>query len=143
MKAAVFVALFVAAISAVAVPNVLEYINRENGKHTAADMRTIATAWEARATDFNTYAVGPPGPVASEDLRRVLEPTYVRQMPQFDGWGRSFVFWTSGQEYSLRSAGADGKLDPHAARGATTNFDCDLIYSNGEFVSYPLASCQE
>jgi hypothetical protein len=41
----------------VAVPNLWRAKQRSAQKRTMADMRTIATAWEARATDTNTYAV--------------------------------------------------------------------------------------
>ena|SRR5689334_6660982 len=139
------VAAMVTGLASIAIPNIRTSMQRSDQKRTMADMRAIATAWEARATDRNSYLVGRPGNVAYADLRRVLEPTYVKRLPQYDGWGRAFVFSTGadGGEYAVRSVGSDGKLDPHTAPGATTDFDCDIIYSNGTFVSYPEASCQE
>src|SRR5437660_12266334 len=38
-------------LAAIAIPNLLTAMQRSKQKRTMADMRTIATAWEARATD--------------------------------------------------------------------------------------------
>jgi type II secretory pathway pseudopilin PulG len=46
-----FLALAVAGLMAVAVPNLLTARSRSRQKHTMADMRTLASAFEARATD--------------------------------------------------------------------------------------------
>src|ERR1700757_3137885 len=42
-------------LAAIAIPNLLTAMARSKQKRTMADMRTIATAWEARATDVNRY----------------------------------------------------------------------------------------
>ena len=42
-------------LAAIAIPNLLTAMQRSKQKRTMADMRTIATAWEARATDINRY----------------------------------------------------------------------------------------
>ena len=43
-------------LAAIAIPNLLTAMQRSKQKRTMADIRTIATAWEARATDVNTYS---------------------------------------------------------------------------------------
>ncbi|HEX9163033.1 MAG TPA: prepilin-type N-terminal cleavage/methylation domain-containing protein, partial [Thermoanaerobaculia bacterium] len=42
-------------LAAIAIPNLLTAMQRAKQKRSMADMRTIATAWEARATDTNKY----------------------------------------------------------------------------------------
>ena len=42
-------------LAAIAIPNLLTAMQRAKQKRSMADMRTIATAWEARATDMNRY----------------------------------------------------------------------------------------
>src|SRR5881394_65381 len=42
-------------LAAIAIPNLLTAMQRSKQKRTMADMRTMATAWEARATDVNRY----------------------------------------------------------------------------------------
>jgi len=106
-----------------------------------ADIRTIATAWEARATDVNTYSIGHKQQVSTNELARVLEPKYVRTLPRKDGWGNAFQFTIGdqGQTYVIRSFGSDGKPDRvlNLASGVTKTFADDIVYANGSFVRYP------
>ena len=142
-------------LAAIAIPNLLTAMQRSKQKRTMADLRTIATAWEARATDVNRYnAAGTsvflpaPGSVGLSTLTTYLAPTYVKTFPQKDGWGNNWSFgvsvpWgssTAAQTYAIFSGGKDGTLTVTAAGQAqvrsTTNFDCDIIYSNGSFIQY-------
>jgi Bacterial type II secretion system protein G. len=119
-------------------------------KRTMADMRTIATAWEARATDVNKYnAAGQQfvelGYDATPQLDTMISPTYIKRTPLNDGWGNPFDVRVDApvggtqpaQTYSIRSKGKDGIKEKSPAGGATRNFDCDIIYSNGAFQQYP------
>jgi hypothetical protein len=142
MKYVIATLLALGSCVAVAVPCLLTAMQRSSQKRTVADMRTIATAWEALATDRKSYLAGRPGNVSYEELRQRLEPTYIKHLPALDGWGSRFLLATNGQSYSIRSMGRDRVLDPHAAPGATTDFDCDIIYADGAFVSYPEGVCQ-
>jgi type II secretion system protein G len=135
-------------LAAIAIPNLLTAMQRSKQKRTMADMRTIATAWEARATDINRYnAAGytlPAGSVTIANLTTFLAPTYVKTFPQRDGWGNDWAFsadqaWagtTAAQVYAIVSYAKDGAASAYPA-GATTNFDCDIVYSNGTFIQYP------
>jgi general secretion pathway protein G len=131
------VAIVAAAVLAVAVPNFVQSQQRSRQKRTMADMRTIATAWEARAVDHKVYGNGH---IPAARLAQALQPTYIRTMPQRDGWGNEFDFRANdaSQSYSIRSFGSDGKPDGGAA-GAfeVRRFDLDLIFGNGTFVQYP------
>ena len=139
-------------LAAIAIPNLLTAMQRSKQKRTMADMRTIATAWEARATDVNRYnAAGftmPSGAVTIQNLTDYLAPTYVKTFPQKDGWGTNWFFATDivwgdtkpAQVYAIVSYGKNSTSDGlvnGTAGGATTNFDCDIIYSHGTFVQYP------
>ena len=137
-------------LAAIAIPNLLTAMQRSKQKRTMADMRSIATAWEARATDTNRYnAAGalsslPTNTIGTSALSGMLAPTYIKQLPNADGWGNNWVFAmdqpttasTAAQVYMIRSYGKDNKADG-APGGATTLFDADLIYSNGTFLQYP------
>ena len=143
-------------LAAIAIPNLLTAMQRSKQKRTMADMRTIATAWEARATDINrynaagatcTYPAG--GSVTTATLGKYLAPTYIKSFPQKDGWGNNWSFGCSiafgvpsttlaAQSYSIISYGKDGKAQTGTpSQSATTNFDCDIVYSNGTFCQYP------
>ena len=136
-------------LAAIAIPNLLTAMQRSKQKRTMADMRTIATAWEARATDVNRYnAAGvtvPTSGVAIDDLNTFLAPTYVKTFPTKDGWGtawglgadQSWGATAPAQVYAIISYGKDSAAQSGYSGGATTNFDCDIIYSNGTFIQYP------
>jgi type II secretion system protein G len=137
-------------LAAIAIPNLLTALQRSRQKRTMADMRTISTAWEARATDTNCYnaagaATGFPTIVINiTDLQKHLTPTYVKTFPGKDGWGNDYHMfadqgWANGtaaQQYGVQSYGKDGKADPGLI-GATTSFDCDILFTNGSFLEYP------
>jgi type II secretion system protein G len=136
-------------LAAIAIPNLLTAMHRSRQKRTMADMRNIATAWEARATDTNDYsAAGLSWPATGQTvgafgLQGKLEPTYIKKMPTVDGWGHELYAGTadSGQSYALRSQGKDGTDDAAGAGSngpvTTTDFDCDIIFCDGNFCMYP------
>jgi type II secretion system protein G len=143
-------------LAAIAIPNLLTAMQRAKQKRTMADMRTIATAWEARATDVNKYnaagaaaaaaAFVPSNVVPNASMDTMLSPTYIKSLPKNDGWGVPWVYTTdaaaattAAQQYAVTSYGRDGKTDGTApsAVTSTTNFDCDIIYSQGGFIQYP------
>ncbi len=133
-------------LAAIAIPNLLTAMQRSRQKRTMADMRTIATAWEARATDVNQYsAAGISFPAATAPitaLSTLLSPTYVKQLPVYDGWSSVFLQGSTTSSYAVKSIGADktdntASLTSAASAITTGNFDCDIIYSDGTFVQYP------
>jgi len=137
------VVAIIAIIAALAAVNYIRAIDRARQKRTMNDMRSIAAAWEARAGDTHSYiAAGfafPSTPMTYDDLEHALTPTYTRAIPRTDGWSRDYEFGVTGEtNYALRSAGKDGVFEtgPYV-EGGTSNVDCDIIYSNGAFITYP------
>ena len=139
-------------LAAIAIPNLLTAMQRSKQKRTMADMRAIATAWEARATDQNTYGAAgttftfPATAVSGPALVGLLTPTYIKALPQNDGWSRPYGFGldkavgaaNAAQQYGIRSQGKDGAFSTGAYTvGPTSLFDCDIVYSNGSFIVYP------
>src|SRR5476651_2217805 len=84
-------------LAAIAIPNLLTAMQRSKQKRTMADMRSLATAWEARATDVNKYnAAAIPDQavqITTANLTAGLTPTYIKVLPAKDGWG--VPYWTS------------------------------------------------
>ena len=137
-------------LAAIAIPNLLTAMQRSKQKRTMADMRSIATAWEARATDTNRYnAAGvtvPGSTIASNALAGILAPTYIKSLPLKDGWGNAWTFaadkglsdTSAAQVYMIISKGKDNAADAAGdPPGPTSNFNCDIVYSNGAFICYP------
>lgn len=134
-------------LAAIAIPNLLTALQRSRQKRSMADMRSIATAWEARATDTNSYnAAGAPITWPALDngvtvIQTMLEPTYIRKFPHLDGWGTEFRVGYDQRNYAISSYGANEKADltgtSVAAPTATGRFDCDILFANGNFIVYP------
>jgi len=141
----------IAILAAIAVPNLLTAINRARQKRTMADMRDISTAWESRATDVARYnaagIVGISVPLTISDLSLMLTPTYMKVVPTRDGWSRPFACFMDqpangggsqqATQYAIVSAGRDGSFSSTTYTGAFSSFDCDIIFANGAFISYP------
>ena len=150
--------LIIAILAAIAIWNYYLGIQKARQKRTMTDIRTLATAWEARAVDTRGYnaaaataGIWPTVPLTNDQVRDMLEPTYIKVMPQRDGWDRYFDYAVENPiggdlavNYGVRSAGKDGVFDKDYPRsGPTTNFDCDIVYMNGTFVCYPEGTQQQ
>jgi prepilin-type N-terminal cleavage/methylation domain-containing protein len=144
-------------LSAIALANYWNSLNRTRQKRTMADLRTIAIAWEARATDFGSYSAAgftfPTNAYTPAEMSVLLSPTYLRAFPVRDAWHHALDFGanqTLGSSvastlYAVRSRGRDNAFDTGGAYpvGPTTRFDCDIIFSNGNFVVYPEGLIEE
>ena len=135
-------------LAAIAIPNLLTALQRSRQKRSMADMRSVATAWESRATDTNSYTAAGAlltWPAPSQDvtvIESLLTPTYTRKFTRYDAWGSAFQVGFTPRTYSIESIGADQKDDgdgtiSSATPIVTNHFDCDMVFSNGNFVVYP------
>ena len=132
--------MMVGIVAAIAIPNLLNAIDRGKQKRTMADLRSIGTAIESYSIDNNRYPKTDHWQ-SVEVLTEHLQPVYIRTLPTVDGWGRLFRVWSDGESYVLVSAGKDGELDQDwiepEQRGATTSFNSDIVFSDGQFVTWP------
>ncbi len=139
-------------IVAIAIPNLLNAIQRAKQKRTMGDMRSAGTAAEAYAVDFNHYPAaagytlpsgltiptGTFGAVGS-GFNAQVTPTYIRVLPLTDGWQSYFMYGTAStnfQHYAIISNGKDGTAGTNTY-GETTNFNDDIVFVDGQFVQYP------
>ncbi|MDH3284008.1 MAG: type II secretion system protein GspG [Acidobacteriota bacterium] len=121
-------------IAAIAIPNLLNAIDRGRQKRTMADMRSVGTAVEAYSIDLNQY----PNETGDIDgnLDQHLEPLYIKKTPDDDGWNNPVQYDSDTLEYSIYSYGKDG-ADTGYSGGKTTDFDQDIYFVNGSFVQWP------
>jgi len=128
-------------IAAIAIPNLLNAIQRGKQKRTMADMRAIGTAVESYAVDNNIY---PAGGSSVTIIRGLMEPRYIAKLPVVDAWQGGFDYVsspsTSPQKYSIESYGKNGKVDTNAYVGSTSDFNNDILFSQGLFAEYPEGS---
>jgi len=124
-------------IAAIAIPNLLNAIDRGKQKRTMADLRSMGTAIEEYSIDNNFYPVA--ASVAA--LSTEVTPSYIRSLPPSDGWGNGFEVDSLPGLYTLASCGksATGGCASvcEAGCGKTQNFEHDIIFSQGSFVQWP------
>ena len=137
-------------IVAIAIPNLLNAIQRAKQRRSMGDMRSAATAVEAYAVDLNRYPPSAgsydlPFPLLATTMNVVagyISPTYIKAVPQADGWNSWFRYTTdsNGTAYIFASGGKDGTVTATAVGspvGPTTDFNADIVYSNGSFLQWP------
>jgi general secretion pathway protein G len=133
-------------LAAIAIPNLLNAVQRGKQKRSMSDMRALATAIEAYQIDNSGY---PPAACAtgvytttsvtlSTSSFSNLSPTYIAQAPRIDGWGTFFRYGSSvaNDTYVIVSYGRNRAANSVSC-GTTTNFNQDIYYSNGTFIQWP------
>ncbi len=147
------VVAIIGVLAAIAIVNYMVALDKSKQKATMTDMRSIANAWEARATDKGAYnAAGamafawPSEQLTFNDMTALLSPTYIRPLAKYDSWGNAYQFAidapngsaTNASVYAIRSPGRGNVFDGDTyTEGTTTRFDCDIVFSNGMFVVLP------
>jgi len=129
-------------IAAIAIPNLLNAIDRGKQKRSMADMRSIGTAVESYSVDVNFYPISTSMATISSIGATVMgiQPIYIKLAPTKDGWGGLYYYGSdtggTGSDYTISTYAKDKKVSASSA-GATTDFDCDIIFQNGTFTAYP------
>jgi type II secretion system protein G len=133
-------------LAAIAIPNLLNAVQRGKQKRTMIDMRTLATAIESYHVDNSMYPTAAcagglyttSGAVLDDSSFAVLSPTYLSRAPLRDGWGRSMLYNVDNGffQYNILSLGRNGASDTLSC-GTTTDFNDDILFSNGTFLQWP------
>lgn len=125
-------------IAAIAIPNLLNAIDRGKQKRTMADMRSIGTSIEAYAIDNSRYPTGMAN-VAASGITAHISPVYIRTVPTTDGWSNAWDIDsdTNGTVYTITSISKDSTAEGSPAGGVINAFDCDIIFVSGQFWQWP------
>ena len=126
-------------IAAIAIPNLLNAIDRGKQKRTMADMRSVGTAVESYAVDNNVYPVAATAAILSD----LVAPIYIKTMPPARTAGIHTSQVDSHPAPSTRST-RRGRT-ARAARctpGTTTTFNDEICFINGQFARYPQGTQQ-
>jgi len=120
-------------IAAIAIPNLLNAIDRGKQKRTMADLRSIGTAVESYSIDHNFYPVA--GNMGA--MQPLIEPLYIRTSPLSDGWNKPLLATSTLIEYTVCSGGKDGGNCTGDSGGQTQSFNDSITFANGQFVQWP------
>jgi general secretion pathway protein G len=156
------VVAIIGVIAAILIPNLLDSLQKSKQKRTMVDMREIGSAWFSWLTDqIGAASAGQgQGTWDFEDLGTTLTAAelqtslyinenmfYIRSVPTRDGWGRDYDFRYSGSPLAdktlgIRSRGRDGAEGPgnspyNIGPFVATDYDQDIVWSDGLFIRYP------
>jgi general secretion pathway protein G len=126
-------------IAAIAIPNLLNAIQRGKQKRTMSDIRSIGTAVESYQVD-NGFPISQTTLGNISTIGAYLMPTYIKILPTQDAWKKDVQYIggpTLGDTYTVRSYGKDRSDDTNNTQGSTNNFNNDIVYSNGQFTIWP------
>ena len=117
-------------IAAIAVPQLMNAMDRGRQRRSMADMRNIATANGTYRIDTSAYATTLAG----------LTPAYMQVTPTNDGWGTNwgYVFNAGNDTYTITSLGSDGTTGPAAPTPWINDpYTPDIVLVNGQFTQAP------
>ncbi len=131
-------------VAAIAIPNLLTAIQKSKQKATMGDMKTIGTAVESYMTD--NY-IAPTALTGAGFGGASIRAFHIKKFPASDAWGGQWGYdrdSTNRDIYSIGSGGRDNS-DPTGSFALTaeyvvnslTDFNNDIVYSNGAFVYGP------
>ena len=104
----------------------------ERARWTYSDIRSIATALEAYATDHKQY----PEASGVEAIAPLVQGIYIIAFPAHDAWGTPYRIESTAKGYRIISAGSDGTFDEASWSTAAKNLpaSADAVYENGKFL---------
>jgi general secretion pathway protein G len=133
-------------LAAIAIPNLLNAVQRGKQKRTMIDIRTLATAIEAFDVDNSVFPTAAcdgglfttPGALLDDASFSLLTPTYLSSPPLRDGWGHFLLYNVDNglSRYNILSLGRDGASGALNC-GTTTDFNDDILFSDGTFLQWP------
>jgi general secretion pathway protein G len=118
-------------IATIAVPQLLDAIDRGRQRRSMADMRNIATANGTYRVDEGVYA---------DALGSIQTEGYMQVVPTTDAWANALQYaqTNAGNGYTLESFGSDGADGPAAPTPWVNDpYDPDLELTNGQFTQAP------
>ena len=122
-------------IAAIAIPNLLNAIERGRQARTIGDIRGLSTGIAMYEQDYVQY------PIVADwaevtTLEDFLQP-YMSGYNASDGWRRPFMYLSDGNAYTMVSYGMNGSADQPWTRGPIHLFDDDIVVNNGVFIQWP------
>jgi len=111
-----------------------------NQRRTMLDLRKVGTLIEQFAKQRQgLYPVCDDFAAVESCLGRKMPAGTFEALRTRDAWGRSFQYHSDreGREYILVSYANDGLYDELGKVGPTNSFDCDIVFSNGDFIQWP------
>lgn len=124
-----------------------EAFAKGNRRRTMTDLKRLGLAVDAWAKEHEgRYPVcGGDFTQARTCLEQSLPPASLAGLHLNDAWGAPIQYKIDreGTGYVLLSFATDGKWDGMGKIGPTDAYDCDIVFSNGDFIQWPGALRKE
>ena len=116
-------------LATLAISRGLKEIQRAKQAKAMDDMRDMATYVAVRLSILGTY----PDPLTIRTCATCPWVPYERKDP----WGHVYVYASTGDSYTLRCLGRDGKPSAGVTPDTRDDFDLDVVLQDGHFVNEP------
>jgi type II secretory pathway pseudopilin PulG len=129
-------------VAALVIPNLLNAMNRGKQKRTMSSLRQIGVAIDEYHENYKSYPVG--SKTTLSEIQTELARAHIYNLPLQDSWGGDFLYFSDGNGfYTIISTGKDRTLDgPTLYPSLIKEFNNDIVFSNGYFVTLPEGVCQ-
>ncbi len=143
-------------IAAILIPNMLNALQKAKQKKTVADQRLVGTAMMAWLTDQSGAAAAGASQtiaftsdytaIALGDIRSLLIPVYIQEVPQRDGWQNAYDYRINvgnpggSRVLGIRSFGRYGTADSDSyvpGGFVPTDYNQDIVWTDGFFLRWP------
>jgi len=110
-----------------------------NQRRTMTDLKKIGTRIENWAKAKGRYPVCRDFGDIDACLKKQIGEETFKDVRVTDAWGRPIQYRTDpdGSQYILVSYATDGQYDELGKVGPTQSYDCDIVFSNGDFIQWP------
>jgi len=135
----IIVVAIIGILVAIAIPNLLDSIDRARQKATVGELHSWGNALSAFNVDQNAFP-DPSGGIVN--VLDTLVPYAVNKLPTQDHWNWSFIYASDMlSAYTIASAGKNGVYPDIGCTPATwfdNNYGCDIVLADGIFVFAPI-----
>ena len=122
-------------LASIAIPNLVNAIQRGRQSRSVGDLRGLATAVAVYQQDYAKFPLADDW-VSIEEIQPSIR-AYMGSMVNMDGWRRTFMYISDGDNYTLVSYGMNGVADEPWAQGPIHYFDDDIVIQGGAFMQWP------
>lgn len=122
-------------IAAIAIPNLVNAIQRGRQARTVGDARAISNAIGMYQQDYAKFPIQDSWVGIDQIRPHIL--AYMGNFNELDGWQRLYMYRSDGDNYTLASYGMNGVADTPWVEGPISFFDEDIVIEGGAFIQYP------
>ncbi|MFQ5767679.1 MAG: type II secretion system protein GspG [Acidobacteriota bacterium] len=120
-------------LASMVIPAMTAAMEKSRQRTTMANMRSIGNQLQIYQNDESLF---PGGSLTIQELAAALLPVSRTGIPTRDAWLHDFDYRSDGlTSYTVESFGRDGVPGADISLSQASNFDLDLVLSDGQFIA--------